>query len=290
MDRLNFSHFYYFFIVAKEGSIKDAAERLHVSQPTISDQIKLLEEYFQCSLFHRKHRHLVLTKEGELALDYAEKVFQMSRELTTRLRNDIKLSKTSFDVGMSPYVSQFFLYDKIIPLFHQKDYSINLKQNNRHILLAELEQGNLDMIFTDEKDSLPIGFKAFKIGESRTFAVAHKKFRKAKSRFPERLNEIPFFGYNDNEPKMKYEIDLYFRQNSLSPKTIGEGDDIDLFQVVTENALGFTIVSEATKNRFCKNKDIIVLGEIEELQTSLWGVVKQNDRGLGYLFLKGKLS
>jgi len=43
VERLNFSHFFYFYIVAKEGSIKFAAEKLFVSQPTISDQIKLLE-------------------------------------------------------------------------------------------------------------------------------------------------------------------------------------------------------------------------------------------------------
>ncbi|MAZ47540.1 MAG: hypothetical protein CME65_03190 [Halobacteriovoraceae bacterium] len=290
MDRLNFSHFYYFYIVAKEGSIKTAAEKLFVSQPTISDQIKLLEDYFQCSLFERKHRQLELTKEGFLALEYADKVFQMSRELTSRLRNDVKLPKTSFDVGMSPYMGQFFLYSQILPLFHQRDYTINLRHDNRHLLLAELEQGNLDMIFTDEKETLPSGFKAYKIGQNRTYAVAHKKYKKVKSNFPEKLSEVPYFAYNDNEPKLKYEIDLFFRQNNISPRIIGEGDDIDLFQVVTENGLGFTVVSEAAKTRFCLNKDVIVLGEIEELQTTMWGVLKQNDRGLGYQFLKGKLS
>ena len=44
MDRFNFNHLFYFYVVAKEGSIKLAAEKLHISQPTISDQIKLLEE------------------------------------------------------------------------------------------------------------------------------------------------------------------------------------------------------------------------------------------------------
>ena len=63
MDRFNFNHLFYFYVVAKEGSIKLAAEKLHISQPTISDQIKLLEEHFQCSLFERRNRALFLTKE-----------------------------------------------------------------------------------------------------------------------------------------------------------------------------------------------------------------------------------
>lgn len=290
MNRLNFSHFYYFYIVAKEGSIKSAAEKLFVSQPTISDQIKLLEEYFESKLFVREHRQLLLTPEGELALDYAEKIFAMSRELTTRLRNDIKLPKTSFDVGMTPYMGQYFLYDFIMPLFTQLDYTVNFKQDFRHILLAELEEGNIDMIFTDEKDSLPTGFSTYKVGQNRTFVVAHKKFRKFKKGFPESLTEIPYFAYNTNESKLKYEIDLFFRQYNVTPRVIGEGDDIDLFQAITEQGLAFTIVPESAKSRFCLNKDVIVLGEIEELQTTVWGVLKQNERGLGYQFLKGKLK
>jgi LysR family transcriptional activator of nhaA len=290
MDRLNFSHFYYFYIVAKEGSIKSAAEKLFVSQPTISDQIKLLEEFFESKLFIREHRQLSLTGEGKLALEYAEEIFSKSRELTSRLRNDIKLPKTSFDIGMTPYMGQYFLYDFIMPLFEQKDYTVNLKQDSRHILLAELEEGNIDMIFTDEKDSLPSGFNTYKVGHNKTFVVAHKKFRKFKRGFPESLTDIPYYAYNSNESKLKYEIDVFFRQHNITPRIIGEGDDIDLFQTVTEKGLAFSIVPESAKTRFCMNKDVIVLGEIEELQTTVWGVLKLNERGLGYQFLKGKLA
>lgn len=290
MDRLNFNHFYYFFIVAKEGSIKSAAEKLFVSQPTISDQIKLLEDFFESKLFVREHRQLILTPEGRVALEYAEGIFAKSRELTTRLRNDIKLPKTSFDIGMTPYMGQYFLYDFILPIFSQKSYTVNLRQDLRHLLLAELEEGNIDMIFTDEKDSLPSGFSTYKIGHNRTFVVAHKKFRKYKKGFPESLNDIPYFAYNTNESKLKYEIDVFFRQYNVAPRVVGEGDDIDLFQTITEKGIAFTIVPESAKSRFCVNKEVMVLGEIEELQTVVWGVLKQNDRGLGYRFLKGQLK
>ena len=289
MDRLNFSHFFYFYIVAKEGSIKLAAEKLFVSQPTISDQIKLLEEYFDCKLFERQHRQLSLTKEGELALDYAEKVFSMSNELTSRLRHNIKIPKTSFDIGMTPYMSQYFLYDLIMPLFEQKDYTISMHQESRHILLAELEEENIDMIFTDEKDSLPPWTDFHRVGINKTFVVAHKKFRKYKKNFPESLNDIPFFSYT-NDSTLKYDIEMFFSQNGITPRVIGQAEDIDLYQQVTENGLAFTIVPEVAKNRLCLNKDVIVLGEVKELQTSVWAVLKKGNRGLGYNLLKGKLK
>lgn len=288
MNRLNFSHFYYFYIVAEEGSIKQAAEKLFVSQPTISDQIKLLEEYFDCRLFERGHRQLTLTSQGELALEYAQQVFSLSSELTQRLRHNMKLPKSSFDIGMTPFMSQYFLYDLILPLFGQEEFTVNIHQDQRHLLLAELEEGNVDMIFTDDKDSLPSGLGTYRVGVNRTFVVAHKKFKKYKKDFPNCLNIIPFFNYT-GETKLKFEIQMFFAQNDINPKIVGQAEDIDLFQAITEKGLAFTVVPEVAKNRFCQSGDIIVLGEIEELQTSVWAVLKKNDKGLGYKLVKGKL-
>ena len=129
MNRLNFNHLYYFYIVAKEGSVKSASEKLYVSQPTISDQLKLVEEYFDCKLFERRNRSLFLTKEGSLALKYAEKIFDLGNELTFRLRNKIQLPKRSIDIGITHFMSQYFLYDTILPLFEQDEVSVKIHEN-----------------------------------------------------------------------------------------------------------------------------------------------------------------
>lgn len=287
MDVLNFKHFFYFYIVAKEGSIKEASKKLHVTQPTISDQIKLLEEYLDCLLFERRNRSLVLTKEGQLALEYAQKVFDTSNELTYRLRNKIKLPKRSLDIGITHFMSHYFLYDTILPLYTQTDISINIKENKRHLLLADLEEGNTDLVFTDNKDTISNSMEAYRVGVNKTFAVAHKKYLKDVP-FPELLNSIPFLNYTNNS-FLKYEIEMFFSKNSICPRIIGEADDIDLFQIVCEEGLAFTIVPETAKNRLCQNKNIVLLGELEELQTSVWGIIKKNYKGLGYKLLKDQL-
>ena len=51
MEWLNYHHLRYFWVVAKEGSLKKAAEKLHVSQPSISEQIKELEEALERRCF-----------------------------------------------------------------------------------------------------------------------------------------------------------------------------------------------------------------------------------------------
>lgn len=288
MDRINFNHLFYFYVVSKEGSIKASAEKLHVSQPTISDQIKLLEEFFDSKLFERKNRSLSLTKEGRLALKYAEKIFELSNEVTYRLRNKIELPKRSLDIGITHFMSHYFLYENILPLFNQDEVSIKIKENERHLLLADLEEGNIDIVFTDNKDGISSSMDSYRIGVNKTFAVAHTKFAQNQVNFPESLNSIPFFNYT-NESFLKYEIELFFTKNGLSPKVIGEADDMDLFEVVTEKGLAFTIVPEVAKNRLCANKNIVVLGELEDLQTSVWGIVKNSYKGLGYKWLKKQI-
>src|SRR6187399_1886029 len=65
-DWLNFHHLRYFWAVAREGNLRRAAEKLHVSQPSISAQIKILESALGDRLFRRSGRTLVLTEFGRL--------------------------------------------------------------------------------------------------------------------------------------------------------------------------------------------------------------------------------
>ena len=64
MDWLNYHHLLYFWTVAKEGSITKACDKLHLSQPTISNQLKTLEQSIGHPLFQRSGRQLVLTEMG----------------------------------------------------------------------------------------------------------------------------------------------------------------------------------------------------------------------------------
>ncbi|MCR9203662.1 MAG: LysR substrate-binding domain-containing protein, partial [Halobacteriovoraceae bacterium] len=75
---------------------------------------------------------------------------------------------------------------------------------------------------------------------------------------------------------LRYEIELFFSKHGLSPRTIGEGTDLHLFELVTEAGKGFTIVPEVALNQLQKNKNIVVLGEVEELQTSVYAITRKN--------------
>jgi LysR family transcriptional regulator, transcriptional activator of nhaA len=83
---LDYHHLLYFWAVAKEGSLRLAGQVLHVSQPSISAQLKQLEESLGTPLFTRTTRSLVLTDTGQTVLEYAEEIFSLGRELLTAVR------------------------------------------------------------------------------------------------------------------------------------------------------------------------------------------------------------
>jgi LysR family transcriptional activator of nhaA len=74
MDWLNYHHLLYFWTVAREGGVSRAAERLRLSQPTISAQVRQLEESLGQRLFQRQGRTLVMTDVGRMVFRYADEI------------------------------------------------------------------------------------------------------------------------------------------------------------------------------------------------------------------------
>src|SRR5215203_1595884 len=101
MEWLNYHHLRYFWAVAKEGSLRAAAEQLRVSQPSISAQIAQLEEFFGHPLFRRSGRGLQLTDTGRLVLEYAEDIFSTGRELLEAVRGVATTRSKVFHVGIT---------------------------------------------------------------------------------------------------------------------------------------------------------------------------------------------
>ncbi len=81
MGWLNYHHLFYFWTVARSGSIVAASRELFLSQPAISTQIKSLEHVLGVALFARRGRGLVLTAAGEKAYAYADQIFRLGQEL-----------------------------------------------------------------------------------------------------------------------------------------------------------------------------------------------------------------
>src|SRR4051812_17124850 len=78
---LNYHHLLYFWTVAKEGSVTKASKHLRLAQPTISAQLKALEDTLGEKLLVREGRGVKLTEMGQVVFQYAEEIFNLGREL-----------------------------------------------------------------------------------------------------------------------------------------------------------------------------------------------------------------
>jgi LysR family transcriptional activator of nhaA len=82
---LNYNHLLYFLAVVEEGGLVPAAERLGVSHPTVSGQLRKLQAFLAVDLFERRGRRLRLTETGEMVHAYARELFGLGAELIDAL-------------------------------------------------------------------------------------------------------------------------------------------------------------------------------------------------------------
>ena len=75
----------YFLAIAREGSVSSAAERLHMTQPPLSRQLKQLEEELGSPLFCREKGGMVLTAKGELLRQYAQNIIRLTQQAEQEL-------------------------------------------------------------------------------------------------------------------------------------------------------------------------------------------------------------
>src|SRR3954470_20411274 len=117
MDFLNYHHLRYFWTVARKGGVRKAAEELHVSQPSISAQLKVLESALGEKLFRRGGRNLVLTEMGRLGLSYADEIFSTGRELMNAVRQRPNSRALRLSVGMTDALSKLLAFEILKPAF-----------------------------------------------------------------------------------------------------------------------------------------------------------------------------
>src|SRR3954447_23032124 len=99
MEWLNYHHLFYFSAIAQEGGLAAAARKLRLTHSTLSAQLRALEEHFGAKLFERRGKRLVLTPFGSHAVNYAEDIFRLGRELNDVARGELSPGRLALRVG-----------------------------------------------------------------------------------------------------------------------------------------------------------------------------------------------
>jgi LysR family transcriptional activator of nhaA len=96
----NYKHLYYFWVVAKEGGISRAADKLDMAVQTVSAQVRELERSLGYALLKPAGRGLVLTDAGLAAMQQADQIFQLGEDLPARVRDAVSTPAVRLAVGI----------------------------------------------------------------------------------------------------------------------------------------------------------------------------------------------
>ena len=115
-----------FQAVSREKSMSATAEKLHITQPAISQTISNLEEELEVKLFERLNRSLVLTNTGQILLDYSTRILNLVEEAEQTISDISNLEKGRLRIGASMTIGTYLL-PPILNQFHDQYPELEIK-------------------------------------------------------------------------------------------------------------------------------------------------------------------
>lgn len=238
---LNYRHLYYFWVVAKEGSITRAAERLDVAVQTISAQISQLEQALGKSLLAPQGRRLVLTEAGRVALGYADQIFLLGEQMQEVL-SETDVGKTMrLTVGISDSLPKLIaarLLDAALKL--PQRVKLVCYEDDFESLLGNLSVHKLDVVLTDRPVPSGTTLRVFShlLGESEISLFGLPELaRRYRPDFPRSLEGAPLL-LPTRSNAIRGRLDHWFEVNDVRPGVIGEFDDNALLNTFGRGGVG----------------------------------------------------
>ncbi len=248
MEWLNYHHLRYFWAVAKEGSLAQAAAKLHVSPPSISEQIRELEEALGEKLFRREGRSNKLTDAGQIVFSYAEEIFALGREMLSVVKQNPGAKALRLYVGVADSFPKLVTNEILRPVFRlpQPVHAI-CREGKIEDLLAQLAAHRLDIVFADEPASSSLKVRTFThlLGESGvTFCATAELARSLRRKFPRSLHDAPAFLPTENT-SLRRALEQWFRQEKIRPHVLAEFEDLALMKEMATGGRAFIALPSA---------------------------------------------
>lgn len=276
MDWLNYHHLLYFWTVAKEGSISKAAEKLHLAQPTISGQLKKLEEALGQKLYDRVGRGLVLTDAGRTVFRYADEIFSIGEELQEALKGNPTDRSLHLTVGVPDSLPKMIAYRLIEPAFRlDQKVHVECREGKLQDLLGELATHAIDVVLSDIQAASFVSVRAFNhfLGESGTsfFAAAELAKRVSAGKFPQSLHGTPML-LPSGAATLRRTIDHWLYSNEIRPEVVGDFEDTALMKVFAQAEHGVIPAPTAVEDEICYQYGLEVVGRVPEIVERFYAI------------------
>lgn len=254
--------------IASEKSFTRAAKILFISQPSLSKQVKILENRLGILLLNRENNKISLTEAGQVFLHYAERILALCEE-SCRALNDLKNGdRGNLTVGASQTIGTY-LMPRVLALFAQNYPQINLKVqvNSTRIIAKNVVDRNIDIAVVggDVPEELKKNLKVEKFVEDELTLIIPKSHpfakRKKKKINKDDLYHLNFITLNSNSTIRKF-IDNILIQNQIETKQfniIMQLNSIEAIKTAVSLGLGAAFVSSSAIEKEIELKTIEIL-------------------------------
>jgi len=275
---LNYKHLHYFWVVAREGGVARASERLHLTPQTISGQLGLLEEQLGEALFQRVGRSLELTEAGRLVLSYAEEIFSLGGEMEEMVHNLPASRLQTFKVGIADVIPKSITYHLLAPAMQLAEpIRIICREGPLKSLLAELAVHRLDLVIADGPMPQDVSVRGFNhaLGDCGiTFFAARARARELAEDFPQSLDGNPMM-LPGEATAIRGILMQWLERQRIRPQIVGEFDDSALMKAFGRAGVGVFIAPTVIADEVQLQYGVAAIGQTDEVRDRFYAISVQ---------------
>lgn len=271
MTWLNYNHLYYFWVTANEGSISAASNKLRVGQPTISTQIRTLEESLNQSLFSRKSRGLHLTEAGKVVLDYSNQIFTLGNELMEVIRDETFAKRAHVQIGALDGVPKSLVQSIIHSAQKIAPCVVTILEGGGDYLFMELLAHRIDLVISNYSPTIGNSKQYFsRLLEKIPITIfSTKKFQPLKRKFPKSLQDQPFI-MPTLDSKLRHDLNHFFRIHGITVDVIIETQDTSIQKLLGNEGMGLIPLPDFAGKELVKEGKLIKVGSLEGVTEDFW--------------------
>jgi LysR family transcriptional activator of nhaA len=271
----NYRHLYYFWVVAKEGGMVKAAERLDMAVQTVSTQVRELERSLGCVLLKPAGRGLALTEAGVTAMHQAEQIFQLGEQLPLLLGEALGAPRVRLAVGISDALPKLAVRLLMQPVMEEPHLRLLCHEAKFEHLLGELALHRLDVVLADRaappNPALKLYSHALGTSPMAWYAPAASLLASAQAGFPQSLAATAVL-LPTAHAAVRARLDQWFERQGIRPRIVGEFEDSALLKTFGAAGMGVFPAPELVHEELTSRYGVVRLGTCEGVEDHYFAI------------------
>ncbi len=275
MPFLNYHHLRYFRIIAGENTLARAAEKLNLSAPALSIQLKQLEESLGHLLFERTRGGLVLTEAGRVALDYAETIGRAGEELMDIMQHRPHGGRQVLRVGAVATLSRNFQLQFLKPALNRDDVEVVVRSGGMSELLPLLNSHQIDLALANNpvRRDAETHWHSHLLASQPVSLVGTAEWKRRRLKFPADFRDIPVI-LPSLESNTRAGFDRLLAAAGVRPKIMAEVDDMAMLRLFAREGNALALVPPVVVRDEIDNGGLVETHRIPQLKETFYAITQ----------------